>query len=544
MSHVSDIPPNLEITENFTLASCREKLVHKYKTKLCKIQILPWDKGSFVDVTKMYTVVTMYKKDAHGKNIGEKEKITLEGSVDDIFTTPVEGMLPDRIVVIAGAGRGKTTAIAKMAYDWAYRVQGSPFENLPLLFILRLRDVSPETSFGQAIIEQLLHDVPELTPEPLEKFVRSNQNLCWILLDGLDEFSGSMDPSTAVPGNIVNVIISRELPSCRVLVTTRPHLEHEFERNELPRIYAKMEIEGFSSENSKHYIDKFFRNEKATGNELQSYLNQNDVINELVSTPLFCLMVCYLWRENLLLGIDTQTQLFDRVNMFLWHHAKSKSSRYTSEWLERVLHQLGKVALRGLLSDSNKLVFRPEDFKDVPDAMRDGCELGLMSISSSNEVYDRISQQIVTKNSVEFYHKLGQEHTAGRYLSRKTTKLKMTLKVSKLDDLMRTKQKCISNYEHLLRFASGTNSDLCLRIMTRILSNSFLDKSERYRIILDCSSESPELEGNVSSMVQGCITDGVVSLKSPTVYTVIGMKKLPSSLRKEVKSVWLFYKHH
>ena len=84
-------------------------------------------------------------------------------------------------------------------------------------------------------------------------------------MDGLDEFSGSMDPSEAVAGNIVNVIINMELPSSRVLVTTRPHLEHEFERNELPRIYAKMEIEGFSYENSKHYIDKFFRNDESYG---------------------------------------------------------------------------------------------------------------------------------------------------------------------------------------------------------------------------------------------------------------------------------------
>ena len=104
-----------------------------------------------------------------------------------------------------------------------------------------------------------------------------NQNLCWILLDGLDEFSGSMDPSTVVANSIVSIIVNRELPSSRVLVTTRPHLEHEFERNELPRIYAKMEIEGFSYENSKHYIDKFFRNEKATGDKLQVYLNQHDV---------------------------------------------------------------------------------------------------------------------------------------------------------------------------------------------------------------------------------------------------------------------------
>ena len=177
------------------------------------------------------------------------------------------------------------------------------------------------------------------------------------------------------------------------------------------------------------------------------------------------------------------------------------------------MHQLGKVAFDGLLSDSNKLVFRPEDFKDVPHAMQDGCELGIMAITSSNEVYDKISQQIITKNFIEFYHKLGQEHTAGKYLAHKTTKVRMMLKISKLDALMRTKRKCISNYEHLLRFASGTNSDICVRIMTGILSNHILDNSERFRIILDCSSESPGQEGNISSMVQGCVTDGVIILK-------------------------------
>ena len=212
--------------------------------------------------------------------------------------------------MIAGAGKGKTTAVAKMAYDWAYRVPGSAFEHLPLMFILRLRDISQDTTLGQAIIEQLLNDIPDLNPDTLERFIHRNQKLCWIILDGLDEYGGTMGSGEGLTNNIVKVIRSKELPRCRVLVTTRPHLEQEFDKGDLPRIYAKMEIEGFSHENSNQYIDKFFRNYKDRGIELQEYLNQHDVIGELVSTPLFCLMICYLWREDLLLGIDTQTALF------------------------------------------------------------------------------------------------------------------------------------------------------------------------------------------------------------------------------------------
>ena len=421
-----------------------------------------------------------------------------------------------------------------MAYDWAYRVPGSAFENLPLMFILRLRDISQDTTLGQAIIDQLLNDIPDLNPDTLEKFIQWNQKVCWIILDGLDEYGGTMVSSEELTNTIVKVITHKELPSCRVLVTTRPHLEQEFDQGDLPTIYAKMEIEGFSHENSDQYIDKFFRSYKDTGKELQKYLNQNDVIGELVSTPLFCVMVCYLWRENLLLGIDSQSALFDSVNEFLWQHSKVRSSEYTKEWLSRTIHKLGKVALEGLLSDINKLIFRHDDFRGAADALKNGCELGIIAITSSNEVYDRISEKHVLKESIEFYHKLAQEHTAGKYLAKISTRFKMIFKFSKLDRVMRTKQTCIANYEHLLRFASGTKNDICLRIMTGILSNSLLDNSEKYRIILDCSSESTGLEGNASSMVQGCVADGVVTLKYPTIYTIVGMKKLPDSLRKEV----------
>ena len=199
-------------------------------------------------------------------------------------------------------------------------------------------------SLCQAIKQQLLSDVPELSSQKLAKFIRKNQKFCWVVLDGLDEFAGSMVTRTVVEDtcDIANAIMNKDLSNCRILVTTRPHLEDIFEKDELPCIYAKMEIEGFSTENSRLYFQKFFNYDAAAGNELVSYLNQNDVINELISTPLFCLMVCYLWRENFLRDVDTQTELFDNVNKFLWHHSRSRFPTLTEERLTKIVHKLGK----------------------------------------------------------------------------------------------------------------------------------------------------------------------------------------------------------
>ena len=527
----------IEIDSNLNVRSCREKLMRVYKTKTCRIQIKPWDRASVEDVKDVYTVVTMYKKDSQGKNLGERENIILEGSVDDIFTTKVNGMLPHRIVIIAPAGKGKSTAVAKMAYDWAYGMQGSTFVKLPLLFILRLREVNEDTSLGQAIVEQLLPDVDESRPKALETFIKNNQKLCWIVFDGLDEFKGSIKERKKVASNIVNIITNKDLPDCRVLVTTRPHLENDFDQGDLPRVYAKMLIEGFSHQNSRQYIERFFISNSNKGSELNQYLEQNDVINELVSTPLFCLMVCYLWREELISDMDTQSKLFDSITKFLLHHSKARSisNKYTEEWLSNVLLNLGKVALEGLKSNSNKLIFTPDDFKKFPKLIEEGCELGIISKTENFPIPKTSVKQCTKQTFIEFYHKLAQEHVAGKYLARENSKLQMVLKITKLDRLMRANKEHIGNYEHLLRFAAGTSPQICNRVMSSIMSNTSLEESERFRLAYDCSCESPGLEGAVSSMIRGCILRQSVVLKSPTIYTVVGIKKLPEQFKKEVR---------
>nr|XP_054756762.1 uncharacterized protein LOC129262775 [Lytechinus pictus] len=524
-----------KISESLTVRKCRTILEDKYSNQLCKIQMKPWDKGDYAEFEDMHTVVTIVKKDARGRDI--KEKQILQGSVGKIFSAKVNGKFPSRILISAPAGRGKTTAVAKMAHNWVHREEGSGLEDLPLLFVVKFRNTSDSTSIGEAIISQLLSDVDDLTPEGLESFIRKHQGICHIVLDGLDEYAGISSSS-----NIMSILRWEMFQQCRVLVTTRPHLEDVFNKEDLPRVYTKMEIEGFSRESTRDYIDRFFTSvQKPTcmkANGLKCYLDEQPLTEELVKTPLFCLLICHLWSEDLLHNeTSTQTEILDKVNVFLMHHANERTNGlFTPETLDAIIHKLGKVALTGLLNDSKKLVFTPRDFQKIHSVLDMACELGILSKTTvSNTRLPRTNK--TNSTTIEFYHKLAQEHAAGKFLADKTSHLQLNWKISKLDRVLRKIKKNIGEYDNLIRFAAGTKNGLCIRIMETLLTNKYLSESERYRILLDCSSESGVSDGNVSSLVRRCVTSQSILLKSPTIYTLVGMRNLPSELKQKVLSV-------
>ncbi|XP_041466361.1 uncharacterized protein LOC121416900 [Lytechinus variegatus] len=526
-----------KISESLTVRKCRTILEDKYSNELCKIQMKPWDKDDYAEFEEMHTVVTMVKKNARGRDI--KAKQILQGSVGKIFSAKVNGNLPTRILISALAGRGKTTAVAKMAHDWVHREEGSGLEDLPLLFVVKFRNTSQSTSIGEAIISQLLSDVDDLTPEGLESFIRQHQGICHIVLDGLDEYAGISSSS-----NIMRIIRSEMFPQCRVIVTTRPHLEDIFSQGDLPRVYTKMEIEGFARENARDYIDRFFTSVqkpmKADG--LKVYLDEQPLIEELVKTPLFCLMVCHLWSEELLQrDTTTQTALLDQVNVFLMLHANARTPGLinTQEQLNQIILKLGEIALTGLLNDAKKLVFSSCDFQRVPSILDMACALGIVSktVVSTRRLPQLDEAFSTTITTIEFYHKLAQEHAAGKYLADKTNRVLLWFRFSKLDQVLRDIKANIGEYENLIRFASGTKSNLSIRIMESVLTNRYLSESERYRILLDCSSESGVNDGNVSSLLRRCVTSQRMILKSPTVYTIVGMQNLPRELKQKVVSV-------
>ncbi|XP_030849811.1 uncharacterized protein LOC100889875 [Strongylocentrotus purpuratus] len=115
-----------KISPSLTVQRCREKLENKYRNQLCKIQMKPWDQSDFAEFKDIHLVVTVVTKDARGQDTKKKEM--LKDSIAEIFSTKVNGELPARILISAPAGRGKTTAVAKMANDWVHREKGGSGE--------------------------------------------------------------------------------------------------------------------------------------------------------------------------------------------------------------------------------------------------------------------------------------------------------------------------------------------------------------------------------------------------------------------------------
>lgn len=83
-----------------------------------------------------------------------------------------------------------------------------------------------------------------------------------------------------------------------------------------------MELEGYSEEHAMFFIDRFFDYNKNKGTTLKRYLENEPVMKEMIATPLFCTMVCYMWSKDRLHGSYTRTAFFDNIMDFLLKHAK------------------------------------------------------------------------------------------------------------------------------------------------------------------------------------------------------------------------------
>ncbi|XP_071484006.1 NACHT, LRR and PYD domains-containing protein 12-like [Diadema antillarum] len=516
------------------IARLGKALREHYRTFTCQIQRKPWDPTDFADLKNLFTNIIIYIED---RVTGEIERRILPNSVADVFREKVHDTLPRRILMLAHAGRGKTCFVAKLAYDWLNQDEGSPLSEVPLFFAFQMRALEKDMSLGEAALSGPLGLVHGVTAASLEDFIGRHEEDCVFAFDGYDEYKARVTVGKS-QSDILLILADKKYRRCRTVVTTRPFLEQDFRQPLLVKAYTKMEIQGFTQTLSYSFIDKYFhaKGKKPEGDQLKQFIRHEDWIVEMIKIPLLCTMVCCLWEEQFIEDVSTMTGLFDSIMQFLLAHAQAKDENLNCDY-QSLLDSLGEVALAGLVSSNQTLVFEESAFDGVRGAVDEGVALGILS-KQTLPVRRLAKDGITSKTYIEFFHKLGQEYLAARFLSSDSERLKRFLErlSSSETPLM---------YANMTRFVAGQGFQPRLSVLTTTAAATSADKRQKMQnLMLECFCESNTLDEDVANLDEELFTflsDGKLVLWSTTSIAVLGVQKLPSCLQVKVTSVELMY---
>ena len=372
------------------------------------VQLLPWG-DDVVDMDAIFVNLTLTVDEK--LPLGSTGKM-LDAPTDLVFLKGRNDQRVNRVMVKGDAGSGKSTALAKLAYDWAKqcqegrgkcRISSSIESQYKLLFILSLREIDGTKSLTDAIFDQILPEDTAVSKQGLEDYLDSHGSEVLILLDGLDEFDVKKMPRK-VGGGVESLLTNRKMRETCVVVTTRPYDDVEA-LGEHHMHYAQVKLTGFSENNIEVYIKKYFQSDKRAAQGLIDQIRKSPSIKSLAQVPVLLLMICLLWSDHHQLP-DTHTSLYDQAILYLWQRYQTTyDSRRNCVILQDVLLSLGRVALGGILTN-RKLVFSEQEFSEQ--ILMVGCRSGLLT-------KERLRSKLNVNTAVSFLHKSVQEYCAAYY---------------------------------------------------------------------------------------------------------------------------------
>ena len=387
------------------LGRYREALQQFYRDVFSEIKTSPLEPKSRRNLEQIYVRLLLLKDD------DTREPVTY----DKIFELLEGNSGKSRVAFLGQAGVGKTTFLAKMAYDWA---TGKHLKEIYLLFFVPLRDTHRTPCFGD-IPRKYLNRIRHLESRKVELYMRENQKKVMLLLDGLDEYSGDItheDPGDA----LIGIMRGDALQHAPTIITTRPWRAEQITKvDNINQQYDRVLVEGFKKEDVQVYITKFFEQDSESANSLINLMTKDSLIaHNMAPYPIFCCMLCHVWsvesRRNAIQTLQTFSQLFDEIIDSLKDQWFSKADLINSEKRANdSLKYIGGLAFRGLLT--TQLMFTENEFERSTDSLVIGCEIGILS--SEKRFADHQADVKQNIKNVSFPHKLFQEYLAGLYLA-------------------------------------------------------------------------------------------------------------------------------
>ena len=295
-------------------------------------------------------------------------------------------MNPKSVLVTGKAGVGKTLYCQNLIRDWADNKLFQPQSNrnvpdFKFAYLLTFRQLSllrDELVTLREILNlsSVLDEHSNIDDSLFEYIVDHSENVL-IILDGFDEYSkqnfivsdsddrypNSAKEKMPVAALCAKLIKGKILKDSVVMITSRPDKSDQM--TDKVAFDRYVEITGFSEEQVKNYIEKYFRENEVMKNAVMDHITKNDNLVSFAHIPVLCFLMCsyfeYILKESMntdALPVSMGDIYSEVINVFLRTHSKTKGAL-----LEKTLDKLSKFAAH-LLRKKKYL------FSDVDDMKR------------------------------------------------------------------------------------------------------------------------------------------------------------------------------
>lgn len=484
----------------------QESLCDHYQNVIGWIQPLTWNDSFQIHIEHIYTNLQIFFQLPQGMKSIQKPL----NSYHEMFLSRPGCAKPRRILVEGEAGVGKSSFLYKIAYDWST----STSNQLPYAIVILVELKQMKGAFKDAVVQQLFPIDFHIPLAQLHNYLVTHQENVLFLLDGFDETNASCLK------HLQDILSGRIFRNSCVILTSRPGKATHVQR----MMDTRLAITGFTTENIRKYVFKYFQDDADTAGVLLSELETHPVIEDIAKVPLTAMLICALWEEapdTAFAALTTLTTLFTELVLLIVKRHFTKGSVdggsedevfSTLEDIPQDLYNdllvLGEMALNGLLEDN--LLF------DVL-ALRRKCsskilfELGLLSEENS-------VSRLKPVRKCCFLHKSFQEYFAALWLSNEIKSAAND--PAKLQEVSSLTLKCIRKAPDsmLLNFVSGLVGEKFELVFVPLLKN--LKES----VMASASGEMDDFlemfvlalfeshQGHLAGKLGSTILDGVLKL--------------------------------
>ena len=296
-----------------------------------------------------------------------------------------DDMNPKSVLVTGKAGIGKTVYCQNLIRDWADNKLFQPQSNrnvpdFKFAYLLTFRQLSllrdERVTLREILnLSSVLDEHSNIDDSLFEYIVDHSENVL-IILDGFDEYSkqnfivsdsddrypNSAKEKMPVAALCAKLIKGKILKDSVVMMTSRPD-EYDQVKGKIP-FDRYVEITGFSEEQVKKYIEKYFKENEVMKNAVMDHITKNDNLVSFAHIPVLCSLMCsyfeYILNESMntdALPVSMGDIYSEVINMFLRKHSRTKGAPS-----KKTLDKLSKFAAH-LLRKKKYLFSDVDDMK-------------------------------------------------------------------------------------------------------------------------------------------------------------------------------------